>query len=211
LIDQAIKPLVDEQFRSARRVGTREPLDAYAFDALVEMAARSRRDANRSSTTGRNPVTALAVLRIDWPALVRGNVQEGETCEIAGLGPVSVATARQMLGESVLKLVLTNGVEVRNVTHLGRGPTTAQKIALLWEQPLCAREGCGRRARLEYDHVDGFEYHVTRHTRLDELTPLCAPDHDLKTHHGWALIEGTGVRPMVPPDDPRHPRHARAP
>ena len=48
-----------------------------------------------------------------------------------GLGPISVATAREMLGESVLKLVLTDGVAVRNVTHLGRGPTVAQKVALL--------------------------------------------------------------------------------
>ena len=33
-----------------------------------------------------------------------------------------------MLTESVVKLVLTSGVDVRNVTHLGRGPSTAQKI-----------------------------------------------------------------------------------
>ena len=120
-----------------------------------------------------------------------------------------MAAAREMLSEAVLKLVITNGVDVRNVTHLGRGPNTAQKIALLWEQPRCTREGCGRRARLEYDHVDGYEYHRTRHTRLDELTPLCDPDHDLKTYHGWALVEGKGVRAMVPPEDPRHPRHKR--
>jgi hypothetical protein len=147
------------------------------------------------------------VLRVDLASLVRGRVEPDETCEIAGLGPISVATAREMLSESVLKLVLTNGVDVRNVTHLGRGPNMAQKIALLWEQPLCSREGCGHRARLEYDHSDGFEYHKTRHTRLDELNPLCDPDHDLKTNHGWALVEGTGIRPMVPPDDPRHPRN----
>jgi hypothetical protein len=112
-----------------------------------------------------------------------------------------------MVGESILKLVLTSGVEVRNVTHLGRGPTTAQKVALLWEQPVCTREGCGRRARLEYDHIDGREFRHTRHTRVDELAPLCEPDHDLKTNHGWALVAGSGIRPMVPPDDPRHPRY----
>jgi len=147
------------------------------------------------------------VLRLDLSALVRGHVEGDETCEIAGLGPISVATAREMLGESVLKLVLTNGVDVRNVTHLGRGPNTAQKIALLWERPVCRRKGCGRRARLEYDHSDGCEYRITKHTRLDELEPLCDPDHDLKTCQGWALVEGTGIRDMVPPDDPRHPRY----
>jgi len=116
-----------------------------------------------------------------------------------------------MLGESIVKLVITKGVDVVNVTHLGRGPTVAQKVALVWQQPVCTREGCGHTARLEYDHKDGFEYHKTKHTRLDETEPLCDPDHDLKTFHGWALIEGTGTRPMVPPDDPRHPRHGRPP
>jgi hypothetical protein len=77
----------------------------------------------------------------------------------------------------------------------------------LWEQPLCRRKGCGRRARLEYDHSDGYEYRTTKHTRLDELDPFCDPDHDLKTYHGWALVDGTGIRDMVPPDDPRHPRY----
>ena len=147
------------------------------------------------------------MLRLDLSALVRGRTEPGETCEIAGLGPISVATAREMLSESIVKLVLTKGVEVRSVTHLGRGPTIAQKIALPWEQPLCAREGCGNRARIEYDHSYGYEYAVTQHTRLDETKPLCDPDHDLKTLDGWALLEGPGVQPMVPPDDPRHPRN----
>jgi hypothetical protein len=113
-----------------------------------------------------------------------------------------------MLGESVLKLVITKGVDVANMTHLGRGPNTAQKVALLWQQPVCSREGCGRRAGVQYDHR--IDWAITHHTRLDETDPLCDPDHDLKTRLGWALVEGTGVRPMVPRDDPRHP-HFRAP
>jgi hypothetical protein len=211
LVDQALKRATDAVFRRARADGDREPLEAYAFDALVAMATHyvsgaAHGDSGRPRKV--DPVRYLTLLRADLPALVRGAVEPGETCEIAGLGPVSVAAAREMLTESVVKLVLTSGVDVRNVTHLGRGPSIAQKIALLWEQPVCTREGCGRRARLEYDHIDGYEYRVTGHTRVDELTPLCDPDHDLKTFHGWALVEGTGVRPMVPPDDRRHPRHA---
>ena len=56
-------------------------------------------------------------------------------------------------------------------------------------------------------HEKGFEYRKTKHTRLDELRFLCDPDHDLKTRFGWALLEGPGVQPMVPPDDPRHPNN----
>jgi hypothetical protein len=40
--------------------------------------------------------------------------------------------ARDLLGDAIVKLVITNGVDVANITHLGRGPTTAQKIALMW-------------------------------------------------------------------------------
>jgi hypothetical protein len=208
VIDQALKRGTDQQFKQARHDGVREPLEVYTFDALVGMA-KTAIDGTGPSPKRADPVRSLAVLRLDMQALVRGGVEAGEVCEIAGLGPISVATARELLGQSILKLVLTNGVEVRNVTHLGRGPNTAQKIALLWEQPMCTREGCGRRARLEYDHSDGYEYRITRHTKLDELEPLCDPDHDLKTYKGWALIQGAGTRPMVPPDDPRHPRHQR--
>jgi hypothetical protein len=100
---------------------------------------------------------------------------------------------------------------VQNVTHLGRGPNTAQKIALLWQQPECARDTCNRTARLEYNHEYGAEYRKTKHTRVDETGPLCDPDHDLQTYYGWALVEGAGKRPMVPPDDPRHPRNRPPP
>ena len=70
---------------------------------------------------------------------------------------------------------------------------------------MCTREDCTRTQRLENDHRE--DWAKTKHTRLDESDPLCGHDHDLKTHHGWALIEGTGKRPMVPPDDPRHPKN----
>ncbi|HSK28227.1 MAG TPA: HNH endonuclease signature motif containing protein [Jiangellales bacterium] len=127
-----------------------------------------------------------------------------EMCEIAGVGPVPVEVARGLLGDAVLKLVITRGVDVLNVTHLGRGPTAAQRVALAWQSPTCAVEGCWRR-RVEIDHRE--EWARTRHTRLDELDPLCAQHHDLKTRFGWALVRGTGKRPFVPPSDSRHPRH----
>ena len=209
-IDQALAPLIEEQFVSARRTGDRASREAYSFDALVALSERAVADDRRPGTgvRRRDPIRHLMLVRVDMTALLRGRVGPGETCEIAGLGPIPVAAARDMLGESVLKLVLTRGVDVRTVTHLGRGPSAAQKLALLWEQPVCRRQGCGRRARLEYDHATGFEYRKTRHTRIDELDLLCEPDHDLKSRAGWSLVAGTGIRPMVPPGDPRHPARA---
>ena len=70
---------------------------------------------------------------------------------------------------------------------------------------MCTRDTCTRTQRLENDH--GPEWHKTKHTRLDELDPVCDHDHDLKTNHGWDFVKGKGKRPMVPPDDPRHPKY----
>jgi Domain of unknown function (DUF222) len=146
----------------------------------------------------------LALLRVDLEALRRGGVAGDEMCEITGVGPVPVPVARGLLGEAVLKLVITRGVDVCTVTHLGRGPTAAQRVALAWASPGCTVEGCWR-TRIEYDHCEPWSR--TRRTRLNELDPLCEFHHDLKTRHGWALVSGHGKRAMVPPDNPRHPRH----
>jgi hypothetical protein len=285
--------LTDERFRTAYRAGLREPLEAYAFDALMRLAdpaadpadrragnpsraaAESGRTAGQPGRSGGQPdgtaTTAdqpaptagqpghsddhagsaltgldgdgtsptdgagtpgvgggssaqggraptspasarrgrvnprfLALLRVDVAALRRGRVDGDELCEIRGVGPVPVSVAEGLLGQAVLHLVITDGVDVVNVTHLGRGPTAAQKIALAWASPGCTVEGCWR-TRVEHDHREPWA--ETKHTRLDELDPLCAFHHDLKTRCGWALVPGTGKRTMVPPDDPRHPGH----
>jgi Domain of unknown function (DUF222) len=275
-----LNAITDQVFTAARRDGRHEPVEAYAFDALMAMATHASRpdrpaapadggaergaladggaapaadvpdgghgradhagpragdarppdagDARKNAgganaggdrgiflNTGSQAVGPvpprrwsnpryLALLRVDATALRRGRVDGEELCEIAGVGPVPVTVARDLLGEAIVKLVITRGVDVANVTHLGRGPTTAQKIALMWANPTCIAEGCHRR-RIEYDHRKPWSQ--TRHTRLDELDPLCDYHHDLKTRLGWALVPGTGKRPFVPPDDPRHPRH----
>ena len=150
----------------------------------------------------------LALLRVDVQALRRGRAIGGEMCEIAGVGPVSVSVARDVLGEAIVKLVITDGVDVLNVTHLGRGPTAAQKAALLWANPTCSVQGCNR-SRLEWDHRQPWA--ETHHTRLDELDGLCAFHHDLKTRLGYALVPGTGKRAFVASDDPRHPGYRKPP
>ena len=92
------------------------------------------------------------MIRLDYDALVRGAIDGEETCEIAGLGPIPVRIARELLGDAILKLVITKGVDVANVTHLGRSVTVAQQVALWWQSPECTRLGCTRTQRLENDH-----------------------------------------------------------
>jgi hypothetical protein len=201
LIDQALRPLIDARFAAARREGRQEPTEAYAFDALVDLA----RGAAAMVPAGKKPSPRyMAVLRLDWEAIIRGWVEDDETCEVAGLGSIPVSVARDLLGDSVMKLVITKGTGVVNVTHLGRGVNTAQQIALLWQMPMCTREGCPRRKRLENDHR--VPWAELLETELRNIDPLCGPDHHLKTHEGWALVQGSGRRPMVPPGHPDHPR-----
>jgi hypothetical protein len=146
----------------------------------------------------------MMLIRVDLEALCRGEIAGDELCEIAGVGPISVSAARQLLGESIVKLIITKGVDVVSVTHLGRGPTVAQGSGVVVPQPLRTVEGCCR-TRVEYEHT--VEWRYTRHTRVDELAPKCSFHFAQKTVHGWALVEGTGERPMVPPDHPRHPNN----
>ena len=203
-IEAALKPYLEAEFERARIEDRREPLEAYLFDALETAVTQpgSPDDAKREN------LRHLALLRVDLEALQRGETVDGEFCEITGIGPIPVSTARQLLGESLLKLVITKGVDVLHVTHLGRGPTVAQTVALLWQNNTCIVEGCDRTHR-EIDHRE--DWAKTKHTRLDELEPPCDLHHDLKTYDGWALVEGKGKRPMVPPDDPRHPNNKPPP
>ena len=217
LINAALDPIIDEVFRAAHREGRNESRDAYAFDALLELVRRARgqtalpaagdRDvpaAERSPRRSPSPNPSfLALLRVDLDALVRGRTERDELCDIAGVGAVPARVARSLLGDAILKLVITKGVDVVNVTHLGRGPTAAQRIALLWASPWCTNSLCSHTLQIQHDHRRPWtEVHETT---LDNLDRLCGPCHKRKTHDGWALVEGRGRRPLVPPNDPLHP------
>ncbi|MFN2638321.1 MAG: HNH endonuclease signature motif containing protein, partial [Gemmatimonadaceae bacterium] len=128
------------------------------------------------------------VVRIDWAALVRGWPTGGEVCEICGVGSVPVSVVRAMAGsgDAFLAAVVTRGVDVVNVAHLGRRPSAFQKTALQWLQPMCSVEGCNSLAHLEVDHRrDWAQTHVTDLAHLDRL---CPAHHHRKTHQGWALV-----------------------
>ena len=220
-VQQLLDQLTDEIAKQARATGSREGREAFTFDALVELARRhgtgngSATDAGSedepaatSSKSSKVNPKHLALLRIDLEALVRGRVEGDELCEITGLGPIPIRLARQLLGESILHLVITRGKDVATTVHLGRGPNAAQKVALLWSQPFCSNSACGR-THQESDHRE--PYADVRETWLGNIDGLCGHDHDLKTYKGWSLVGGTGRRDFVAPDDPRHPKNTGPP
>ncbi len=204
--EHALAPFIDAMFTPGRDEQQHEPREAYSFDALMALA--NQESVADSDTKSKPKMRFLALLQLPYELFMTGAIAGEEMCEIVGIGPVPVRVARDLLGESILKLVITKGVDVANVVHLGRGPTMAQRIALLWTKPKCANEACSSMF-VQIDHREPWA--DTHHTTLRELDPLCPHDHDLKTHHGWSLVTGEGRRAFVPPDHPRHPRNKARP
>ncbi|HSH58681.1 MAG TPA: DUF222 domain-containing protein [Acidimicrobiales bacterium] len=232
----ALAPIRDRLFAQARAEGRKEPLEAYAADALAELARESsgREAPSQSATTEpgfdklgsdkagpdkpgtdkatKRPHTTTKILvRVDLAALLRRYPAPGELCELVGYGPVAVSAIDDMIrtADPFLVAVATRGKEVVGVAHLGRRPTAHQLSALEWLYPTCAAEGCSALGRLEVDHrLDWAQSHVTVFDLLDRL---CVHHHHKKTHEGWALVEGSAKRAFVSPDDPRHPGRANAP
>jgi hypothetical protein len=88
--------------------------------------------ARPSTRPGRRPnLNLLPVLRLDLPALHRGHLQGSEICEITGIGPITIPAARELLHESIIKLVLSNNGNVVTVTHIGVTPAGATHLAIL--------------------------------------------------------------------------------
>jgi hypothetical protein len=183
-----LQPFLDAEFKKARTEDRRESVDAYAFDALLAL----------SESGGSSKPNAKVLVRVDLAAIKRGTTERGEVCEIAGFGPIPVSEALKLMNEAFIALVLTKGVEVRNVVHLGRQFTEHQKTALEWSDPECKVLGCSCTARLERDHRD--DWALTHETRITSADRLCHQHHLLKTQ-GWKLEPGEGKRRLLPPAD----------
>ena len=206
----ALEPFEAAAFRAARAEGRREGFDAYRADALLALARAGREGTGRRSS---GPRTTVHVV-IDHAALVRGRAAPGERCEVAGVGPVPVTVVRSMLDDAFLTAVLSDGVDVATVAHLGRRPTAHQRSALVVRDPECVVTGCHVRVGLEIDHVEPWS--ATRITKLDRLARLCRFHHAQKTHEGyrleggpghwrWLKPDGTEVVPRPPPPPPPPP------
>ncbi len=208
-VDAALKPRIDRAFADAHHDGRMEPVEAYTADVVRDLLLGS--DDGDTSTIRRSQAVRpekKVIALIDAAALNRGSVEAGETCEIAGVGPVSVSAGRSLLSDAFLTLVIRDGVDVRNVTHLGRQVTATQRTALEARGGAC--ECCGSRYLLDIDHNEGWT--LTHDTRLDDLSWLCWRCHDHKTRHDlrlegppngrWLVDRETGERWQPPPGDP---------
>jgi hypothetical protein len=194
--------------RDARAAGRREPHDRCRADTLVRLASRPRNDPfrDRQSAGGcNNGPDAHVVVRVDATALRRGAAVGDDVCEIRGLGPVPVATARELLGDCLLSILVIDGVDIRTVTSRRRTIPAALRTALAERDPTCVVPGCAVAYGLEIDHWH-VDFADGGPTELANLARLCAAHHHLKTNAGWRLTGGPGRWDWVAPR-----RRARSP
>ena len=81
----AHRPILDEMFKAAKAEDRREPVEAYAFDAFIELADRAAAPApaEPGKKAKRPPANFTAIIRADIEALRRGHVEGDEVCDIA--------------------------------------------------------------------------------------------------------------------------------
>ena len=183
-----LAPHLRTVFDTARKAGVRESQEAYAHDALFHLLDTT--GAHERTSRGSDVKT---VIRIDHTAYTRGHTEPGETCEIIGVGPIPVTVARAMSVDAFHAAVITRGVDIVNVAHLGRAVTAEQRTALQLRDPTCVVPGCTTSHGLEIDHTTSATgWADTRRTTLDELARLCHHHHQQKTHHGYTLTGSPG-------------------
>jgi 5-methylcytosine-specific restriction endonuclease McrA len=175
----------DRIFRDAQRAGRREPRGAYAADALVALASEG-------------PCKPVEVrVTVDSAALARGHTEPGESCEITGVGPAPVTTARALLEDCRLSVMVRDGDDITAVSRPTRTIPAKLRRAVEARYPTCAVKTCSNDQFLEIDHVVPLAEHGC--TEVDNLWRLCAHHHRLKTHAGWKVVGRNGDRDLVPP------------
>jgi hypothetical protein len=129
---------------------------------------------------------------------VRGTTEPGETCEILGVGPVPVAVAKGLLSDAFLAAVVTDGIDIASVVHLGHAPTAHQWSALIARDRGCVVPGCHQTTGLQAHHLP--EWVITKHTVLAELALVCVFHHRQITHEGYRLEGSPGAWRWIRPD-----------
>jgi hypothetical protein len=182
-----------EHFFTQAKDGVHEPHGAYLADALVSLVTEGAAVGARPDD--RPPIM---LVRADLDALRRGYVEGDEVCEIPGAGEISVSAARELLGHSVLHLVLTEGTDIKTVCSLTRHVPGSLDIALKWRDSTCVIPGCDAAFRLERDHWP-LQVEDDGPTTLENLVLACRKHHHDRHYRGFTLGGGPGRWTWTPP------------
>ena len=155
-----------------------EPFHRYLADAYAAMLTAPGTAKGRS----KRPDTVLLITEA-VPATGWKRVDPGEICKIPGVGPMSPKEAREMARDSVINVVLTDGIDLTHFKRWSRNiPAELQVLLEIGEPPdfdgvKCV--DCGNRFRTEFDHV---KPHVARGPMSNgNIKPRCYPCHQTKT------------------------------
>jgi hypothetical protein len=208
VVKASLERAANSVFDSARSEGRRESREAYMADALVALArggsgidtAPRRTPGSGLRSPGTDRSKPLVRIRADLSSIKRGHRIAGETCEIPGIdSPLPVRAVEQLLGGSVLELVISEGKDVRAVVTDSRHISRALRIALEERDRVCCVPGCTASDHLEADHWE-TEFAKGGKTSLGNLALLCAYHHDQKTWGGWHLEGPPGQWRFFGPD-----------
>jgi len=178
----------EQVYRDARAAGVRDDSDAYEADALIALARAAATPNAAGSSAG---PSAMINIRVDRTALVRGHTEAGEVCEIAGIGPVPVATVRHAECDAILKVLLVEGDQVIDVRHIGRTVPAALRVAITGRDRVCVVPGCDRTRNLEIHHLVPFSQGGP--TTLENMGRVCHFHHAQISYRGAQL---TGPAPF---------------
>ena len=190
-VKAALKAEADRIFKEAWAAGVKERPDAYLADALVRAVCGERK----------NEPKAEVAVRVDLGTLRRGFVEGDETCEIAGVGPIPVEVAKDLLGDAVFHFVVTDGVDVKAVTSKKRTIPASLRRALMERDRTCAVPGCDATEHLQIDHR--WDFAKGGPTQILKPFRLCTAHHRMKTTAGFRLVkDGDDIR-WLGPDEQR--------
>jgi hypothetical protein len=80
--EAALEPIIDRLYEEGRVRGRKEPREAYAFDALIELADR---DNTAAQTKAKRPKPRyMAIIHVDLEALIRGELEGDEKLRSPG-------------------------------------------------------------------------------------------------------------------------------
>ena len=185
LVMAALKPIQDEIFKAARKSGAHERPEAYAADALMALCEKASSSDSGASTTKRTRPNVIINIRVDIEALKRGRTEHGEIWEIAGVGPIPVATAIEYLGEAFLKLLVIDGTDIKTIAHMGPAIPAKVRTGVEERDRVCQVPTCDMSVGLEIDHIKPFAEGGP--ASLENLVRLCKRHHLQKTHDGYRL------------------------
>jgi hypothetical protein len=115
-----------------------------------------------------------------------------------------LATATNVLGESFLKVIIEDGVDVTSVCHVGRAVPAHIRSALENRDEKCVVPGCDVAKGLEIDHYQ-IAFENDGPTELWNLARLCRWHHHLKTYCGYAITGKPGSWEWNGPASERSP------